>query len=103
MLAVIKGGPLDNAYRLKQFHFHWGGKGCHGSEHTVAGKSYSSEVSVKDLSRSEFLSFMCLTERSHECNENNAKSTDIEDNAKCNLYESKKVDTINLVNQSLQS
>lgn len=43
-LPVIQGGPLDNMYRLKQFHFHWGGKGCGGSEHTVAGKIYPSEV-----------------------------------------------------------
>ncbi|XP_061670976.1 carbonic anhydrase 7 isoform X1 [Syngnathoides biaculeatus] len=42
--SVIQGGPLDNPYRLKQFHFHWGGKGCHGSEHTVAGHCYASEL-----------------------------------------------------------
>uniref|UniRef100_A0A3Q3JV11 Carbonic anhydrase n=1 Tax=Monopterus albus TaxID=43700 RepID=A0A3Q3JV11_MONAL len=42
--VVIQGGPLDNPYKLKQFHFHWGGKGCHGSEHTVAGNSYASEL-----------------------------------------------------------
>lgn len=42
--SVIHGGPLDNPYRLKQFHFHWGGKGCHGSEHTVAGEGYASEL-----------------------------------------------------------
>uniref|UniRef100_A0A665XAK6 Carbonic anhydrase n=1 Tax=Echeneis naucrates TaxID=173247 RepID=A0A665XAK6_ECHNA len=42
--SVILGGPLDNPYRLKQFHFHWGGKGCHGSEHTVSGNSYASEL-----------------------------------------------------------
>uniref|UniRef100_A0A3Q3L2H2 Carbonic anhydrase n=1 Tax=Mastacembelus armatus TaxID=205130 RepID=A0A3Q3L2H2_9TELE len=42
--SVIQGGPLDNPYRLKQFHFHWGEKGCHGSEHTVAGNSYASEL-----------------------------------------------------------
>lgn len=47
--TVIQGGPLDNPYRLKQFHFHWGGKGCHGSEHTVEGNSYASEVSVRIL------------------------------------------------------
>lgn len=45
--AVIQGGPLDNPYRLKQFHFHWGGKGCCGSEHTVEGNSYASEVGVR--------------------------------------------------------
>lgn len=44
-LTVIQGGPLNNPYRLRQFHFHWGGKGCDGSEHTVAGHSYASEVS----------------------------------------------------------
>ncbi|XP_061597784.1 carbonic anhydrase 7 isoform X2 [Cololabis saira] len=42
--SVIRGGPLDNPYRLKQFHFHWGGKGCHGSEHTVGGNGYASEL-----------------------------------------------------------
>ncbi|XP_062845693.1 carbonic anhydrase 7 [Trichomycterus rosablanca] len=42
--SVINGGPLENAYRLKQFHFHWGGKGCGGSEHTVRGKTYASEL-----------------------------------------------------------
>lgn len=44
--TVIQGGPLDNPYRLKQFHFHWGEKGCEGSEHTVAGAGYASEVCV---------------------------------------------------------
>lgn len=46
--TVIQGGPLDNPYRLKQFHFHWGGKGCRGSEHTVEGRSYASEVCLSD-------------------------------------------------------
>lgn len=31
-------------YRLKQFHFHWGKKRDVGSEHTVDGKSFPSEV-----------------------------------------------------------
>ncbi|KAK2853916.1 hypothetical protein Q5P01_006577 [Channa striata] len=42
--SVILGGPLVNPCRLKQFHFHWGGKGCCGSEHSVAGKNYASEL-----------------------------------------------------------
>ncbi|XP_065145657.1 carbonic anhydrase 7 isoform X1 [Paramisgurnus dabryanus] len=42
--SVIQGGPLDNMYRLKQFHFHWGSKDCAGSEHTVSGKIYPSEL-----------------------------------------------------------
>ncbi|CDQ55965.1 unnamed protein product [Oncorhynchus mykiss] len=45
--TVIRAGPLDNAYRLKQFHFHWGGKGSQGSEHTVRGKTYASEYFVE--------------------------------------------------------
>ncbi|KAK6480061.1 carbonic anhydrase 7-like [Huso huso] len=42
--TVIRDGPLEVPYRLKQFHFHWGGKNSHGSEHTVNGKSYVSEL-----------------------------------------------------------
>ncbi|KAL8194818.1 UNVERIFIED_CONTAM: Carbonic anhydrase 7 [Gekko kuhli] len=42
--AVISGGPLEDPYRLKQFHFHWGkSRGC-GSEHTIDGKSFPCEV-----------------------------------------------------------
>lgn len=42
--TVVTGGPLDGPYRLKQFHFHWGQKHSVGSEHTVDGKSFPSEV-----------------------------------------------------------
>ena len=35
---------MDGPYRLKQFHFHWGKKHSVGSEHTVDGKSFPSEV-----------------------------------------------------------
>ncbi|XP_039619178.1 carbonic anhydrase 7 isoform X3 [Polypterus senegalus] len=42
--TVIQSGPLQVPYRLKQCHFHWGGKNTHGSEHTVNGKSYASEL-----------------------------------------------------------
>lgn len=42
--TVVTGGPLDGPYRLKQFHFHWGKKHNVGSEHTVDGKSFPSEV-----------------------------------------------------------
>ncbi|CAH2324149.1 carbonic anhydrase 7 [Pelobates cultripes] len=41
--TVISGGPLNDSYRLKQFHFHWGTHG-QGSEHTVDGKSYPCEL-----------------------------------------------------------
>ncbi|XP_060892331.1 carbonic anhydrase 7 isoform X1 [Labrus mixtus] len=55
--SVIQGGPLDNPYRLKQFHFHWGGKGCHGSEHTVAGNSYASELHLVHWDAIKYRSF----------------------------------------------
>ncbi|XP_047568424.1 carbonic anhydrase 5A, mitochondrial isoform X2 [Lutra lutra] len=39
----IRGGPLENHYRLKQFHFHWGATDERGSEHTVDGRVYPAE------------------------------------------------------------
>ncbi|XP_012912396.1 carbonic anhydrase 5A, mitochondrial isoform X3 [Mustela putorius furo] len=41
--AGICGGPLENHYRLKQFHFHWGATDERGSEHTVDGRVYPAE------------------------------------------------------------
>ncbi|KAE8297187.1 Carbonic anhydrase 7 [Larimichthys crocea] len=55
--SVIQGGPLGNPYRLKQFHFHWGGKGCHGSEHTVEGMSYASELHLVHWNAVKYKSF----------------------------------------------
>ncbi|KAI4889929.1 hypothetical protein NFI96_025505, partial [Prochilodus magdalenae] len=55
--SVMQGGPLNSAYRLKQFHFHWGGKGCHGSEHTVNGKTYSSELHLVHWNSARYSSF----------------------------------------------
>nr|XP_046201467.1 carbonic anhydrase 7-like [Oncorhynchus gorbuscha] len=49
--------PLDNAYRLKQFHFHWGGKGSHGSEHTVGGKTYASELHLVHWNADKYKTF----------------------------------------------
>ena len=40
----ISGGPLENPYRLKQFHFHWGAVDEWGSEHTVEDHAYPAEV-----------------------------------------------------------
>ncbi|XP_059238216.1 carbonic anhydrase 5A, mitochondrial isoform X1 [Mustela nigripes] len=40
----ICGGPLENHYRLKQFHFHWGATDERGSEHTVDGRVYPAEL-----------------------------------------------------------
>ncbi|KAL7830946.1 hypothetical protein SRHO_G00304480 [Serrasalmus rhombeus] len=55
--SVMQGGPLDSTYRLKQFHFHWGGKGCHGSEHTVSGKTYTSELHLVHWNSARYSSF----------------------------------------------
>lgn len=40
----ISGGPLENHYQLKQFHFHWGAVNEWGSEHTVDDHVYPAEV-----------------------------------------------------------
>ncbi|XP_012667492.1 carbonic anhydrase 5A, mitochondrial [Otolemur garnettii] len=40
----ISGGPLENHYRLQQFHFHWGAENEWGSEHTVDGQVYPAEL-----------------------------------------------------------
>ncbi|XP_061199248.1 carbonic anhydrase 5B, mitochondrial-like isoform X3 [Neopsephotus bourkii] len=42
--SIIDGGPLENQYRLKQFHFHWGAINDWGSEHTVDCKFYPAEL-----------------------------------------------------------
>lgn len=40
----ISGGPLENHYRLRQFHFHWGAADTRGSEHTVDDRVYPAEL-----------------------------------------------------------
>ncbi|XP_061077120.1 carbonic anhydrase 7-like isoform X2 [Conger conger] len=54
---VIEGGPLGDAYRLKQFHFHWGHKDCQGSEHTVDGRTYASELHLVHWNASKYQTF----------------------------------------------
>lgn len=55
--SVISGGPLANPYRLRQFHFHWGEKGCQGSEHTVAGKAFASELHLVHWNAERYKTF----------------------------------------------
>nr|XP_012321381.2 carbonic anhydrase 5A, mitochondrial [Aotus nancymaae] len=43
-LPGIGGGPLENHYRLKQFHFHWGAANEWGSEHAVDDHAYPAEL-----------------------------------------------------------
>uniref|UniRef100_H9GJZ2 Alpha-carbonic anhydrase domain-containing protein n=1 Tax=Anolis carolinensis TaxID=28377 RepID=H9GJZ2_ANOCA len=42
--SIITGGPLENNYRLKQFHFHWGAINEWGSEHTIDCKVFPAEL-----------------------------------------------------------
>lgn len=57
---VIVGGPLENQYRLKQFHFHWGAINDWGSEHTVDSKFYPAEVWDEILNRANTcLRYVC--------------------------------------------
>ncbi|KAM3728508.1 putative carbonic anhydrase [Dirofilaria immitis] len=40
----IQGGGFDQAYRLVQYHLHWGLHDNEGSEHTLAGLHYPAEL-----------------------------------------------------------
>lgn len=42
--AVLTVGPVAETYRLQQFPFHQGQTAERGSEHTVGGRKYASEV-----------------------------------------------------------
>ncbi|KAI4904094.1 hypothetical protein NFI96_018767 [Prochilodus magdalenae] len=42
--STMTGGPLTGTFRLKQFHFHWGGADERGSEHSVGGTKYPCEL-----------------------------------------------------------
>ncbi|NXU58268.1 CAH1 anhydrase, partial [Turnix velox] len=63
--SVLAGGPLTGTYRLRQFHFHWGQLDDQGSEHTVDGKKYASEVdSMKEnIDKSIFLFLIALRKK----------------------------------------
>lgn len=45
LCAALKGGPLQDTFRLCQFHFHWGESNAWGSEHTVDRRLFPAEVS----------------------------------------------------------
>jgi hypothetical protein len=45
-VSELVGGPLEDSYKLEQFHCHWGFRSDKGSEHTVDGQSYAGEVSA---------------------------------------------------------
>uniref|UniRef100_A0A8D2HWJ3 Carbonic anhydrase n=1 Tax=Urocitellus parryii TaxID=9999 RepID=A0A8D2HWJ3_UROPR len=50
----ISGGPLENHYRLRQFHFHWGAVDERGSEHTVDGHTYPAELHLVHWNAEKF-------------------------------------------------
>ncbi|XP_072470383.1 carbonic anhydrase 5B, mitochondrial isoform X2 [Notamacropus eugenii] len=55
--SVIRGGPLENNYRLKQFHFHWGAINDWGSEHTIDSKCYPAELHLVHWNAVKYESF----------------------------------------------
>eukprot|EP00112_Aurelia_sp_Birch-Aquarium-sp1_P006848 Seg17482.1 transcript_id=Seg17482.1/GoldUCD/mRNA.D3Y31 product="Carbonic anhydrase 7" protein_id=Seg17482.1/GoldUCD/D3Y31 len=52
----ISGGPLPNPYELVGFHFHWQNKHNHlaGSEHTIDGKAFASELHLVHLNKAKY-------------------------------------------------
>ncbi|KAM6907212.1 carbonic anhydrase IV c [Xenentodon cancila] len=42
----LTGGALPGHYRAAQFHFHWGGSGRPGSEHTIDGERFPMELHI---------------------------------------------------------
>ncbi|XP_006020670.1 carbonic anhydrase 3, partial [Alligator sinensis] len=42
--SVLRGGPVQGAYRLRQLHFHWGSSDDHGSEHIIDGVKHAAEL-----------------------------------------------------------
>ncbi|XP_039892921.1 carbonic anhydrase [Simochromis diagramma] len=42
--STLTGGPISGVYRLRQFHFHWGGSDNRGSEHTLNGIKFPCEL-----------------------------------------------------------
>nr|XP_020643920.1 carbonic anhydrase 5A, mitochondrial isoform X2 [Pogona vitticeps] len=55
--SIITGGPLENNYRLKQFHFHWGAVSEWGSEHTVDCKVFPAELHLVHWNSCRYGSF----------------------------------------------
>ncbi|XP_063169043.1 carbonic anhydrase 7 [Candoia aspera] len=55
--TAVSGGPLENPYRLKQFHFHWGTSQNSGSEHTINGKSFPCELHLVHWNAKKYTTF----------------------------------------------
>lgn len=50
----VSNGGLPNIYSTAQFHFHWGHKSHHGSEHTVDGKAAPIEMHIVNWNSDKF-------------------------------------------------
>ncbi|XP_019360963.1 PREDICTED: carbonic anhydrase 5A, mitochondrial [Gavialis gangeticus] len=55
--SIIMGGPLENQYRLKQFHFHWGAINEWGSEHMIDSRVYPAELHLVHWNAVKYESF----------------------------------------------
>uniref|UniRef100_V9KZC2 Carbonic anhydrase n=1 Tax=Callorhinchus milii TaxID=7868 RepID=V9KZC2_CALMI len=55
--SVVSGGPLENHYKLKQFHFHWGAENNRGSEHTINSLVYPAELHLVHWNAEKFRTF----------------------------------------------
>ena len=56
---LLSGGPLKNPYSLLGFHFHWENKDDHtaGSEHTLNGKAFQSELHIVHMNKETYGTF----------------------------------------------
>lgn len=55
--SSLNGGPLESDYKIEQFHFHWGKSNEVGSEHTVDGRMFASELHLVHWDSTRFSSF----------------------------------------------
>uniref|UniRef100_A0A672ZK71 Carbonic anhydrase n=1 Tax=Sphaeramia orbicularis TaxID=375764 RepID=A0A672ZK71_9TELE len=58
----LAGGALPGHYRAAQFHFHWGGNGRPGSEHTIDGERFPMELHIVHIKEP----YGSLTEAEHD-------------------------------------
>ncbi|KAA8586793.1 carbonic anhydrase IV c [Etheostoma spectabile] len=58
----LTGGALPGQYRAAQFHFHWGGDGRPGSEHTIDGERFPMELHIVHIKEP----YSCLAEAEHD-------------------------------------
>lgn len=52
--SSLTGGPLTENYQIAQFHFHWGQSSDRGSEHTIDGKMFASEVHLVHVNTEKY-------------------------------------------------